>query len=312
MKVIAPLFICLMLCSFSNAQEKSVAITMDDLFLAFNDINIQNIEEASSSLLNSITKLSAPVTVFTNEKSLIKKDETDRRLSLLSKWVDNPLVTIGNHTYSHLNYANTELSLYEEDIIKGEEITKELLKKANKDLKYFRFPFNCTGKDSASKAEIYNFLNRKGYIVTPFTIESSDYMYNTLYCYSLKNGKLNEANEIKEKYIDFTIELFQYFEVLTRKLYGRNIPQIYLCHTNLLNTACLEKLIIRLKEKGYNFVSLDKALEDKIYRNKDYYTEQYGISWVYRWIQNKVERKSLMRKEPYSKEIEQQYNSLSE
>jgi peptidoglycan-N-acetylglucosamine deacetylase len=310
MKIIKILFAFLIFNIFLCAQVKSVAITMDDLFSAFNDMDIRNIEVENDSLLNSISRLSIPVTVFVNEKSIIKIGETDERLILYNKWVDNPFITIGNHTYSHKNYASTGLEMFEEDIIQGETITKELLKKANKNLKYFRFPFNCTGKDSADKAEIFQFLDHKGYRITPFTVESSDYMYNALYCNYLKKGNKSEANKLIEEYIDFTLNLFQYFEGVTNELYGRNIRHIFLCHTNPLNAACFEKLILRLKENGYSFISLDEALEDKIYQSKDYYSDKYGISWIYRWIGNIEERKKLMRKEPYSEEIEQQYNSL--
>ena len=310
MKTITTIMAFLIFNTFLYSQEKYVSITMDDLFFAFNDTGIKGIEAGSDSLLNSITKLRIPVTIFVNEKSLYKSGETKRRLSLYDKWIGNPFVTIGNHTYSHINYADTKLSLFEDDIIKGETITKELLKKAGKKLKYFRFPYNCTGKDSISRSEIYDYLNKKGYTSTPFTIESMDYMYNSLYCSYIKKGKIKEANEIINKYIDFTVNLFEYFENVTNELYGRNISQIFLCHTNQLNTVCFEKLIIRLKEKGYKFISTDEALRDKIYQSKDYYTGHYGISWIYRWIENAEARKKPMRKEPYSKEIEQQYNSL--
>lgn len=310
MKRITILFTFLALSIFINAQDKCVAITMDDLFIAYNNISIKEVEQKSDSLLNTITKLNIPVTVFVNEKSVLKENEIDKRLELYTKWVNNPLITIGNHTYSHKNCAETELSLFEDDIIKGETLSRDLLKQANKELKYFRFPFNCTGKDSASRADVFSFLEKKGYIVAPFTIESGDYMFNALYCNYLNKGMINEANQIIEKYIDFTVELFQYFEGLTNQLYGRNINHVYLCHTNLLNTACIDKLVMRLKEKGYKFISFDKALEDEVYKSKDYYTNRYGISWIYRWIKNNDDRKKLMRQEPYLKEIEEQYEAL--
>jgi peptidoglycan-N-acetylglucosamine deacetylase len=311
MKTISILLIFLMAGAIVYAQEKFVAITMDDLFFAFDNISIENMEEANDALLNSITKLNIPVTVFVNEKSFIKIGETDKRLLLFKKWTDNPLITIGNHTYSHIKYTDTTVPLFEEDIIKGEAITTELLKKADKKLSYFRFPFNCTGKDSISRAEIYNYLNGKGYVIAPFTIESMDYLYNFLYCYYIKKGNEREAKEIIKKYINFTENLFHYFETVTHELYGRDIRHIFLCHTNQLNAVCFEKLIMRLKKNGYSFISLDDALEDEIYQNKDYYTGQFGISWICRWIENSEERKEHMKKEPYSEEIDQLYNDLN-
>lgn len=310
MKTITIILISLILNTFVYTQEKFVAITMDDLLGAFHKISIENLEAANDSLLNSITKLKIPVTVFVNDKYFIKVGETDRRLIIYNKWINNPFITIGNHTFSHQKYANTTLSQFKEDIIKGEAITKELLKRTDKKLKYFRFPYNCTGKDSITKFEIYNFLNDKDYIITPFTIESSDYMYNLLYCNYINDGNESEAKEIIKEYINFTIDLFQHFENVTQELYGRNILHIFLCHTNRLHATCFEKLILRLKEKGYSFISLDEALEDEIYQNEDYYAEQFGISWIYRWIENKEERKELIKKEPYSEEIVQRFNNL--
>jgi peptidoglycan/xylan/chitin deacetylase (PgdA/CDA1 family) len=310
MKSIFALLVILTLNTFLFAQEKSVAITMDDLFGAYNNIDIEKIEDASDSLLTSITKHGVPVTVFVVEKSFSENGNTDKKLLEYNKWITNPLVTIGNHTYSHQNYSKTELSLFEEDILRGETITKELLKKTNKKLKYFRFPYNSTGKDSISRAEIYDYLNHRGYTITPFTIESIDYVYDALYCNFIKSGKTKEADRIIEKYINFTADLFQYFEDLTKELFGRNINHIFLCHTNRLNSACFEKLVTRLKDKGYNFITLDEALKDNIYQSKDYYAGQYGFSWIYRWIENSTERKILMKKEPYSKDILQQYENL--
>ncbi len=312
MKTIIILLIHLSLYNLSFSQEKYVTITMDDLCYAFNGNSIDKIEKASDSLLYSITKLNIPVTVFVNEKSFIKEGETDRRLSLLKKWISNPQVTIGNHTYSHINYADTTLSAFEGDIIQGEALTKELLKKENENLKYFRFPFNCTGKDSLSKAEIYDFLSHRGYVIAPFTIESSDYMYNALYTKYIKEGNTKAANEIIEEYIGFTIKLFQFFDEAAKKIIGRNIRQIYLCHTNLLNAVSFNKLINALKQQGYSFISLDEAFDDKIYNSKDYYFQHYGISWFYRWIENKDERIKLMKKEPEDTNIEQRYNKLAD
>lgn len=304
------LLIILILKNISFGQNKYVAITMDDFCYAFNGNSIEEMERESDALLDSISKFKVPVTVFVNAKSIIKEGETDRRLALLKKWAFNPQVTLGNHTYSHINYADSKLTDFEDNIIKGEVFIKELLKEANKNLKYFRYPFNCTGKDSISRSKIYKFLSTRGYVNAPFTIESSDYIYDAVYTAYLRDGKTKAADEVIKQYIDFTIKLFNYFEGVTEKIEGRNIPQIYLCHTSLLNTVAFDKLINALKQQGYSFISLDKALEDKVYQSKDYYYQHYGISWLYRWIENKDERIRLMRKEPEDTDIEQRYNKL--
>jgi hypothetical protein len=135
-------------------------------------------------------------------------------------------------------------------------------------------------------------------------------MYNAIYTKCIKDYDIKGAEEMIKKYIDFTTELFQYFDDLSNRTYNRKIRQIYLCHTNLLNAVSFEKLIMKLKKQGYSFISLEKALEDKIYQSKDYYSQQYGISWLYRWIEDIDERIKLMKKEPSDKNIERRYNKL--
>ena len=99
--------------------------------------------------------------------------------------------------------------------------------------------------------------------------------------------------------------------MVTHELYRKNIRHIFLCHTNRLHVDCFEKLIKRLRENGYNIISLEDALFDEIYQSNDYYTRQFGISWIYRWIENAEVRKKLMKKEPFPKEIVQRYNILT-
>ena len=91
MKKIILIVIYLLESTFINAQEKSVAFTMDDLLSAFHKISINALEDANDSLLNSITKLNIPVTVFVNNKSFIKIGETDRRLKLKLQLIEKLL-----------------------------------------------------------------------------------------------------------------------------------------------------------------------------------------------------------------------------
>jgi peptidoglycan-N-acetylglucosamine deacetylase len=292
------------------AQQKQVAITLDDApFNGWSEQTpLKTIEEANTKILHTITRYTVPVCIFINERPLIKEGETDARIAILKQWLYNPLITAGNHSYSHRSYADIEPSQFQDEIIKGEVITKKLLEGSGRTLQYFRFPFNTLGRDSITKATMQNFLNAKDYINTPFTIESLDYLFNALYHQALDKNDKAKAKAIADAYIKHTIDKFEYFEALSQQQYHRQVPQIFLGHVNTLHADCIATVIEQLQKKGYIFIDLTTALKDEIYKQHDYYTGPNGFSWFYRWERDTEKRKKLLQSEPEPQdEIYKQY-----
>jgi hypothetical protein len=253
------------------------------------------IQKANDKILRALTDSKIPVAIFINEQGLA---EDAKRIALLKQWLTHPLITAGNHTFSHLNAAEIPQTLFEKEVLDGETLTRKILSGTGKPLKYFRFPFNASGKDSVSIVALQSFLNKHGYISTPFTIESSDYMFQSLYQQAIDKKDSIEARRVTAAYIAHTLELFDHFERLSLQRYGRVIPQIYLCHDNKLNADCLGELAAQIKSKGYSFTNLDTALQDKAYQQTDYYYGPYGFSWFFRWEKDKQKRKLLLQQQP--------------
>ncbi len=307
-----PVLKCLLLITFLitttnriNGQSQ-VAITIDDVpnTKKFQHDNFQPL------LLHKLDSINIPITIFINEDKLNKTDYGSKNTQLLKNWIKRNYITVGNHTFSHFRYSEVGFESFTNDIEKGEVITKKLSKKYHKPLKHFRFPFNDLGKDSLQHAKIENYLLQKGYSITPFTIESIDWMYNAVYEYYLEKNDKASAEEIGQKYVSKTIEYFDYFEAIALQKYNRPIKHIYLCHDNSLNVVYLPELVKQLQKKNYTFISLDDALQDDVYKQKDNYYKKWGISWMYRWMKSQGERSALMKKEPITDEIESLYNNL--
>lgn len=93
--------------------------------------------------------------------------------------------------------------------------------------------------------------------------------------------------------------------------YKRNINQIYLCHDNSINADYLKDIISALKNEGYEFVTLDKALDDSVYLQKNTYFKKWGVSWIYRWMSDVTLRKEFIKLEPEINYIEQLFNKLT-
>lgn len=251
-----------------------------------------------AKLLQNIEKNDIPVTIFINEGLLYKNQFVEEDFALLNQWVKNENISLGNHTFSHPWYSTTPLDTFMMDVLKGEAITRELAKGYSKDLKYFRFPFNDLGKDSIQQVEVQQRLESLGYIITPFTIESSDWMFNFLYEYYLKNEKSEEARKIGEAYYEITLQAFSYFDSISQEQYGRNISQIYLCHDNAINADYLFQIIDELKNRDYEIISQEEAMKDEVYQQENSYYKKWGVSWIYRWMEDKQERKACMMGEP--------------
>lgn len=268
---------------------------MDDMpfNVAPHFFELEEAENMNLRLLEKIKQADTPVAAFINGKNCLRPGETDRRLSVLKAWIEHPLVSLGNHTYSHSNYAQSTFEKFREDVTKNEW----LLEIVDQDsIPYFRFPFNATGQDSTSRLAMEDFLSQKGYQIAPFTLESVDYLFNALYQEALRANQPDSAQMIAHAYIDFTVATFRYYEGVCEEVFGRPIAHIFLCHGNLLHADYYLELIDALKKEGYSFITLEKALEDPVYQKKDHYFKKWGVSWLYRWIQDPDERMKWLRK----------------
>jgi peptidoglycan/xylan/chitin deacetylase (PgdA/CDA1 family) len=292
--------------TLSGTCQTNVAISIDDVpnTQKFQSDNFQSL------LLDKLDSLNIPIAIFINEGLIYKTDSLARNFELLINWVKNDNTTLGNHTFGHSRYSEVGFDFFETDVERGEFITRELAKKNNKSLHFFRFPYNDLGNDSIQYFKIDSLLQSKKYISTPFTIESSDWMFNHIYEYYLTNSELEKAKEIGELYVSKTLDYFHFFDSLSIEIYGRKVNQIYLCHDNSLNADYLIAIIKRLEEQEFKFISLGQAIEDPIYKQRYQYYKKWGVSWFYRWMSTQEERVKWMKLEPDINNIEFLYNEL--
>ncbi len=289
-----------------NSAQKKVAITIDDV----PNSALYNSENFQHRLLDKIDSMHLPVTAFINEARIFSTDAISKNLSLFNDWIKDENVTVGNHGFNHAMYSSIGVDSFKTEVLKGETISKTLSKKYNKEEKYFRFPYNDLGKDSTQHIQAEAFLNKHHYIITPFTVHSEDWMITELYAYYKLHNMNADAKRIGDAFIKKTLEYFDYIESITSNKQGRDIQQIYLMHDVLLNADYIDILIAALKQKGYTFITLDEAMNDPIYQSHDYFMQQPGISWVYRWIKDDTERQALINRGPHVTEFEKELDSV--
>ena len=289
--------------SIAQAQLQ-VAITIDD---------VPNARQGGYSykLLAQLARMNVPATIFINESKVYTPKNPGANVQLMADWIKATPITLGNHTFSHLRYSKVGLKAFQEDVVRGANLSKELGRLYKKEIKYFRFPYNDLGNDSLQHQQIKDYLTTQKYIIAPFTIESSDWMFNYLYEYYLKQGKKQDAERVGKAYVKATLDYFIYFESLANGLYKRAIRHIYLCHDNPLNADYLPTILKALQARKYGFISLDEALKDEVYRQPEVYYKKWGVSWIYRWIKDARYRARLMNKEPSVGAIFKEYQKVS-
>lgn len=263
-------------------RHRTVALTFDDLPEALDGNNLAGMQRNTPALLRTLKLHRAPAIGFVNEAKLHAPGEIDARTAVLKQWCDAGMI-LGNHTYSHSRLFTTPLAKYEEDVINGEVITRRLMSGHKPYQLYFRHPYTSTGPNKEVKDAFENFLRERGYKVAPFTIENSDYIFNRLYVDAKRNKDTALMERLRNAYLDLNDLEFEFMERLSTEMFSREISQILLIHANDINADCLDQMLKRLEARGYRFVTLDQALEDKAYQTKDDYIGPNGPSWLHRW-----------------------------
>jgi len=237
LKTLKCLSISLMLLITTTLSGQSkVAITIDDV----PNISKFKRDHFNNILLNKLDSLNIPIDIFINEGNIYKNEHVSKNFDLLNQWAKRAYVSLGNHSFNHPRFSDVGVDSFAIEIDKGESITGELSKLYNKKLKYFRFPYNDLGKDSLQQIQIANYLQQNNYIIAPFTIESSDWIFNYLYKYYLRNNQKEKAKNIGNSYVEITLKYFSFFDSIAVNQYGRKINQIYLCHDNSINADYIE------------------------------------------------------------------------
>jgi peptidoglycan-N-acetylglucosamine deacetylase len=234
----------------------------------------------TDKLLAAIKREQVPVVGFVNESLLYVPGETDERIALLRQWV-NAGVELGNHTFAHVGFKDTPIAQYEDDFVRGDNVTRAIMKEKGLKPRYFRHPFLQMGPTLELEQSFEKFIAERGYRTAPITIDILDWMFRLAYANAITRHDAELAKKIATEYLKFADVKFAFCEQVANELFGRPIKHILLLHANELNADNFDQLVRSLKGRGYRFITLEEALTDPIYRFPDKY---FPISdWLGHW-----------------------------
>ena len=192
---------------------------------------------------------------------------------------------LGNHTFSHLGFKDATLAQYEDDFVRGESVTKMLLKEKGATPRYFRHPYLQMGKTFELESAFDKFIGERGYRIAPVTVDTLDWMFLAAYAKSLSDHDLAMQKKVSEDYLSYAGQKFDTCRKEAIDLFGHQIKHILLLHANELNADNFDKLATLMESKGFRFITLEQALADPVYQFPEKYT---GTSdWLAIWAISK-------------------------
>ncbi|HEY6274376.1 MAG TPA: polysaccharide deacetylase family protein [Terriglobales bacterium] len=274
----------------SAAQQRTVALTFDDLPLALagapadatSDQRLAETRTVNEAILAALKKHSAHAIAFVNEKKVLADGREHDYRAILAEWLRDGH-ELGNHTFAHLNLSDISVGQFEKEVIDGEASIKPLMDNAGKKLRYFRFPYNHTGETREKHHAAADFLRRRGYEVATCTVENSDWVFARAYTLMLGRKDDSGAAKLRAAYLAYTKAELDYYTQLHQNIFGHEIPHVMLLHANRLNADTLDQILKIFEDEQYSFVTLEKAQSDPAYRTPDTDLTEAGPMWGYRW-----------------------------
>lgn len=266
----------------AGPPDRQVAITVDDLPAGAADrMTGAAIDAMTAKLVGALREQKVPAVGFVNAGKLFKPGEVDARIQALQIWLDNGF-ELGNHTYSHASLNRVGLQAWEDDVIEGEPILRQLLADHHMKLRYLRHPYLDAGKDLQTRRQAEAFLSARGYTVAPVTLDAWDWMYAPVYDDAKKRGDSALMQKLVSSYLSYSDAVFAYSEQLSVRTAGYEVKQILLLHGNQLEADHIGELLDVLRKRGYRFITLQEVLSDPAYGMADTYVGE-GTGWLDHW-----------------------------
>ena len=234
------------------AEDKEIAITIDDLPLVASQLNTPNNQKRSidrfTKIVEAFQKYKVPATGFVIAGAIEKG-----QWAFLEQF-RNAGMMLGNHTYSHYNLNQMSAEKYIADVDRADKILAPILTEP----KYFRYPYLAEGNKN-TKQKVYNYLAAHHYTIAPVTIDSKDFNFNEMAYKVPFRAREAYIMKLKPRYLAY---IWKQTQLAEKRAKGQNTKQILLIHANLLNSYLLGDILEMYQKNGYKFISLTDALKN--------------------------------------------------
>ncbi len=229
-----------------------IALTFDDA--PRGDEKIYSGVQRTQKIIDVLAKHGIQSMFFVNSDKLSLAKGTDR-ISAYSKAGH----LIANHTHSHARLKDTPTKVFLADIDQADQ----LLKTYPTFSKWFRFPYLGEGATVEVRDQVRAHLQSAGYRNGYVTVDNYDYFINDLVQKALHANKRVNLERACEMLVDVMWDGIKFYDDIAIKHLGK-VRHVLLMHENDIEAHCLEKLIGRIREKGWEIISPEVAFNDPL------------------------------------------------
>ena len=171
---------------------------------------------------------------------------------------------IGNHTVTHpdLNSEKVSLAAYQKEVLDCDAVIRALPGYQ----KWLRFTYLREGNTLEKRDGMRAFLKSIGYRNAYVSIDTSDWRLGAALASLLQKSPAADLTQVKGIYLAHVWQRAEAYSALSRRLLGREIPQVILLHHNLINALWLDEVIAQFKAKGWAITDPATAFADPVYQ----------------------------------------------
>jgi peptidoglycan-N-acetylglucosamine deacetylase len=215
-------------------------------------------QQVNDKLLAALDRAKVKAALFVTGKRLDSED--GRRL--VAQWNDAGHL-IGNHSYSHLFFDSSKLTLsdFEADLLKNEP----LVERYSNFQKLFRFPYFKEGNTKEKRDGMRLFLKEHGYKIGRATVDASDWAIDARMRKRYEKQRDADLGPYRDFYLQHIADRSHYYDSLAKRALGRSPAHTVLLHHSPMNAMFLPDLIAQFKNKGWEPIDAKKAFADPVY-----------------------------------------------
>jgi peptidoglycan-N-acetylglucosamine deacetylase len=166
---------------------------------------------------------------------------------------------LGNHSWSHANLDTVDPDDYTADILRNEAVIAQLM--ADRDWRWFRYPFLAEGADPERRAKVRTFLAARGYRVASVTLNFDDWAYNDPYARCVALGDTAAIAQLEQRWLTAARKSLEQSRATTRP----GTPLVALLHVGAFTAHMMPALLTQWGNQGARYVGLAQAERHQLY-----------------------------------------------
>ena len=252
---------------------RPVLITVDDLPIAAGRLHPDPAERAAITrdMLSALAKHGVHAVGLVTGEHLRGEKDAD----LLDLWLKAGH-ELGNHSFGHLNYTETDPAAYIADIEKERVWLVDFLESRGRTLRFFRFPFLNEGNTPEKLQAMRNYLKRTGQTNLPVTLDNQDWSFEEPWVKARLAGDKALLEATGQDYQAAMRLHVLHHEKIGERLFGHPTPEILLLHAGEVGAAQWDGVFTWLEKTGHRFATADEVLADPAIATPHAFVGDYG------------------------------------